>query len=932
MLLLWGGYTLLIYLGIPYHGAALLPASSAEAVTASCGDKAHLCRGMAALGPAVFHTFTRAAPLLWYAVISLLLVGAYAGWRICLSGKLSVSVRWSPWKILLLFIACTWLISTVLSFGTVNGAPVRFYPEPTTETYNVGEIALDALQKDYRSFLDRGCLESYGISQAGAQLHSLRFRCIQSAFVTRVMTQMAFVLALLFEFLVLGRMILHWIPGRFSAGRGEFSGLSSQMLEATVSVGLGACAAIVLLWSLSVAGFYVATAGWALAALVPLTGLRHAQYWIDRFLHHEWQREYRLRDSAPLLGWLLMSYVALNFLEVVRPFPIGWDDLGSYLNRPRLLVSYGRFIPSMSPFDWTYLTSLGFLLFGYDAPFGSTASMMVNWSAGLLAVLAVFAVARTFLGKQAGILSALLYYSMPLVGHFSFADMKIDNAIFFFGALATLLLLLALAPTSHNESSTHEHATDDHWRRAVPLLLLAGVFAGFAFATKVTSIMVVFALGAMLLGMVVHPAAFAGGFLLAFAALVKQHALSVGDIALRTIGFVPPDYVSVWLTYAFGIFGAACIVASVLLRRRKHALLDRRALAIAMRPCMAFGIGVFIAIAPWIEHNNIIKGRIIPVLDLSVPNTLAPGVDIANLPPELAIDRSAPACTPTGTKEELDRYWGFKNGWSHYLTLPWRTVMNIDSTGYYVTTVPALLLFPLILLLPYFWKKDGRWLRWLTLGTGMMLVEWVFLANGIPWYGVGMLLGLVIGLEALVVYAPDRQNRVAACALVALSLVIAFSMRFWQLEQQRSIFEYSMGKVSADAMREITIPYYGGISGIVSERHVALPDRPYLYRIGTFISYFIPRNLEVIGINDHQLDVFNCLNQERDPALTVKRLKALGINSIVFDTNTATIENDGNGSLHQKVNAFVNFANDPRSGLQILVSDEKAGIAFILIP
>lgn len=932
MLLAWGGYTLLFYLGIPYHGAALLSGSSADTIAASCGDKAYLCRGLATLLPAVTHTFARAAPLLWYTVISILLIGAYAGWRIFLGGKLIVSVRWSPWKILLIFIACTWLISTVISFGVVNEAPVRFYPEPTTSTYNVGEIALAALQKDYRSLLDRGCLESYGTSQAGAQLHSLRFICIQSAFVTRVMAQMAFVLALLFEFLILGRMILHLLPGKFSVGRGEFSGFSSQMLEAAISVGLGACATIVLLWSLAVAGFFSATAGWALAALVPLAGLKHAQYWIGRFLHHGWQREYRLWSPALLLGWLLMSYIALNFLEVVRPFPIGWDDLGSYLNRPRLLVSYGHFIPSMSPFDWTYLTSLGFLLFGYDAPFGSTASMMVNWSAGLLAVLSVFVVARTFLGKQAGFLSALLYYSLPLVGHFSFADMKIDNAIFFFGALATLLLLLALAPPPHDESPTHDPAEDDRWRRAIPLLLLSGVFVGFAFATKVTAVMVVFALGAMLLGMTVHPAAFAGGLLLAFAALARQNALSIGEIASRIVGFAPSDDVSAWFVVAFGVLGVACIVAPALLRRGDRSFLNRHALAAAARLCLAFGLGIFIAIAPWIGHNNIQRGRTVPTFDLSAPNTLSPGIDIAKMPPELAVDRSSPACTPTGTKEELDRYWGFKSGWSHYLMLPWRTVMNIDSTGYYVTTIPALLLFPLLLLLPYFWKKEGRWLRWLALGTGMMLAEWVFLANGIPWYGVGMLLGLVVGLEALVIYAPDRQNRAAAGILIAFSLVIAFGMRFWQFEQQRSIFEYSMGKVSADAMREITIPYYGGISEIVSERHVALPDRPYLYRIGTFISYFIPRNLEVIGINDHQLDVFNCLYQERDPELTVKRLKALGINSIIFDTNTATIENDGQGSLHQKVNSFVNFANDPKSGLQILVSDEKAGVAFILIP
>ncbi len=930
LLLLWGGYTLLYYFGIPYHGAALMSPASTDAVAASCDADAFLCRGLATLGPALWNTFTRAEPFLWYAVISLLCAGAYAGWQIFSTGRQTIHVRWSPWKILLLFVASTWLISTVLSLGSVNGAPVRFYPEPTTETYNASESALVALQSDYQSFLDRGCLVPYGPSDAGAQLYSLRMSCIQMAFVTRVVTQMIFVLLLLFEFLILGRTILHWL---FKRAIHESPLHSSLMLESIVSVGLGACAGIVLLWLLAVAGFYTGIAGWILVIIIPLAGLTHAQYWLDRFLHHTWEREYRPWDPALLLGFLLITYLALNFLEVVRPFPIGWDDLGSYLNRPRLLVSYGHFIHSMSSFDWTYLTSIGFLLFGYNAPFGSTASMMVNWSAGLLAVFAVFALARTFLGKKAGVLSALLYYALPLVGHFSFADMKIDNAIFFFGALGTLMLLLALAPPGEQESEYGMYGRS----AGAPLLLLAGIFVGFAFATKVTAIMVVFALGAMLLGMLVHPLAFVGGFLLSFAVLTKQHAFSIDDILLRVTGIAPSAGVSFWFMIVCGVLGLVC-VALPLLRPRGQLLLgplrwDRRAVSGAARLCLAFGIGLVIAIAPWIEHNNLERGRILPILDLSAPNTLSPtGIGITDLPPELAVDLQGPSCTSTGTREELDRYWGFHSGWSLYLTLPWRTVMNMDSTGYYVTTIPALLLFPLLLLLPYFWKREGRWLRWLWLGTGMMLVEWVFLANGIPWYGVGMLLGMVIGLEALVTHAPDRQNRIVAGILIAFSLIIAFGLRFWQFEQQRSIFEYSMGKISAEAMREVTIPWYGQISDVVSERHASMPDRPYLYRVGTFISYFIPRNLEVIGISDHQLDVFNCLYQERDPALTVKRLKALRINSIVFDTNTATIEKDEGGSLHKKVSAFVNFANDPRSGLQIVVSDEKAGIAYILIP
>jgi hypothetical protein len=71
--------------------------------------------------------------------------------------------------------------------------------------------------------------------------------------------------------------------------------------------------------------------------------------------------------------------------------------------------------------------------------------------------------------------------------------------------------------------------------------------------------------------------------------------------------------------------------------------------------------------------------------------------------------------------------------------------------------------------------------------------------------------------------------------------------------------------------------------------------------------------------------------QERNPALTTRRMKALGFNSIILDTNTATIERTL-GSLHQKYNAMVEYLLSPEGGLQSVVQDPAQGIAFFLIP
>jgi hypothetical protein len=359
---------------------------------------------------------------------------------------------------------------------------------------------------------------------------------------------------------------------------------------------------------------------------------------------------------------------------------------------------------------------------------------------------------------------------------------------------------------------------------------------------------------------------------------------------------------------------------------------------------VTFVAAFLLGIAPWALSNASHYQDPFPTLRLSPPNTVSPTFitdgsppppnlnNVRTLPSDLVIDLNNPACKGNSKVEELDRYWGNYQGWTHYVTLPWRTAMNVDSFGYYVTLVPALLLFPLLLLLPYFWTKKGRALRWLFASTLFILVQWIFFANGVPWYGIGMFLGLCVGLEAFIAHAPDRSSKILASVLLTLSFFVAYANRFWQAEQQRNLFTYAIGVVSADAMQERTIPHYGLISQYVTERAATMPDTPYTYRIGTFIPYFIPKNLEIVPLADNQLDFFTCLNQDKNPALTLKRLKALGFNGLIFDTNTQTIEKDPNGTLHRKVNQFLDFINTPALGLRAVVNDPDGGIAYVLFP
>jgi len=51
----------------------------------------------------------------------------------------------------------------------------------------------------------------------------------------------------------------------------------------------------------------------------------------------------------------------VNCLNVLRPFPIGWDDLGVYMNYPKILAQFGGNVALGKMYPWELFTGIGFL-------------------------------------------------------------------------------------------------------------------------------------------------------------------------------------------------------------------------------------------------------------------------------------------------------------------------------------------------------------------------------------------------------------------------------------------------------------------------------------------------------------------------------------------------------------------------------------------
>ena len=1020
--LLWGGFSFITYLGIPVHQMVYQTQEQVNAIGQVCGtDSAvstYLCRGSESLFPFLKAVFLMGSPFFAYAILSIILFAAVLIWAGYKTGFFHTTISFRPLYLIILFCVSVWLIGTTFSLGTLYNLntpegemmqdaggqkappPFRRFIEPTAQVYNAAsQQTLTELKNNYQDLLERGCLtDTELVTRGDAKVYDISFFCMQQSMFTRIGLQVVLLFWFLLNLIVLGSFIIVTVI--------RIKNLSPLHLLC-LSLGAGALGWVAILWTVALLGMLQAAPVRTLFIGMPLLLFPQTWWWMRRSWKSVWDVEFSVSNIGILLGWLLISYLALNFLNVVRPFPIGWDDLGSYLNRPRLLASYGSFIPSMSQFQWEYLTSLGFVLFGFDSTAGSTFAMQINWSAGLISVLVVYAFARTYLGRGRGMLAAMLYYFLPMTGHFSFADMKIDNASFFTCALVLLTSSLALFPSEETEEGAEpldagrtSFFTSDRFR----LFFLAGLLAGFSFAVKPTGILGTFFATSIIAGSFLGPIGFMAAATAGFGILIKFGPLSFVQIFSR-MGV--PDMLSNNQVFIVSIL---IVIGLLIFAAVRSSESFRKFLPV----CALFIAGFLVAVVPWMARNALDShtfsiGAFLSARDITAPQVSylpepAKGAltqetpPTRYLPPELKLNPEDPACKTNTRTEELDRYWGFDTGIAHYLGLPWRQVMNIDAFGYYVTLIPALLLFLLLLVYPSFWEEryerlhlvstgvvglllihillslfavgwyatvigflasksvgmaflslcvltfaavpftallwraEYRWLGLLFAGTWVFLIQWILVANGVAWYGIGMFLGFAVVLEALVCFAPDAWNRWLMTFFIAMSILVCLLNRLWQFDSQKNLFEYPLGKISATALQESTIPDYDDIRRSVEERRATMPLTPYTYRIGTFISYFIPKNREIFPLADHQMGFFNCINQERDHALTVKRLKALGFNGIIFDTNTQTIEKDPNGSLHQKVQAFTDFANDPTTGVTIPISDPGNGIAYILLP
>lgn len=190
--------------------------------------------------------------------------------------------------------------------------------------------------------------------------------------------------------------------------------------------------------------------------------------------------------TAEFAYFVFTLMLSVAMISIIRPMPIGWDDLGVYMNYGKMLALTSTDLPGAGIYAWQLITGSGFL-FSYTA----AQAFFINQFGSILAVVAVtLGLSVLFEQKWKKSLMALpfilavVYFVMPMTVFQHTKDMKLDPALLFFSVSVFMLFFTTIK----------DKILDTDKKTGYKILIVIGVLLGFVFSVKVTTLMLILAI------------------------------------------------------------------------------------------------------------------------------------------------------------------------------------------------------------------------------------------------------------------------------------------------------------------------------------------------------------------------------------------------------------------------------------------------------
>ncbi len=176
-----------------------------------------------------------------------------------------------------------------------------------------------------------------------------------------------------------------------------------------------------------------------------------------------------LLKTFPL--FIISIFLSAGFISAFKPFPIGFDGSGLYLNLSSLIAQYQGLPQGHQAFNASVFFSLGELLFD-----NKTINLIISHFSIFLVLVVIYRLARLIISPSNSWLALAIFYTLPVVTYQTVREEKVDFFLTFI-ILSSFLWILE----SHVFNSKND-------KKSIYVWAISGGLLGYAFGIKYLSI------------------------------------------------------------------------------------------------------------------------------------------------------------------------------------------------------------------------------------------------------------------------------------------------------------------------------------------------------------------------------------------------------------------------------------------------------------
>ncbi len=303
-----------------------------------------------------------------------------------------------------------------------------------------------------------------------------------------------------------------------------------------------------------------------------------------------------------ILFGTLVIFLTMNFLGAMSPFPLGFDSRNYYVNISKLLGDYNGVVKGFQSYSWSIFMAIGNI--GFKS---ITLTLLLSFSGILLSLWALWELARNYLHLKVNQSWAVLLIVslMPAFFNQMYIELKVDFGLLFVQVCNLLLLI----DTVDNITKGDKFSFDADLYK---LLILLGVFFGFALGIKATHLYMIFAIMMFLWTVYCQFYGFLACFAAIFSLILFGHLDDVSGMGSYHLGSYYLKYI---LLAATIIFGALSFV------KYKEAFLA------SMKTSVIVSVVSLMVFMPWIlKHYS--ESKTTNINSLIIGNSPGPEVTI----------------------------------------------------------------------------------------------------------------------------------------------------------------------------------------------------------------------------------------------------------------------------------------------------------------